>query len=862
MNIRVKVFLAVGSAFLVLFFVVYSVLTRVLLEEFRDVERQYVKENIHRAHDALQNKIDELGIKVSDWGQWDDTYQFVEDQNEDFLTNNLQDSALSLLNIQYVVITNAAGSILFKKEIDPASGEEVTFSPSLESYIQSHAALTQHESPESLHQGLIPLENQVIAIVARAITTSDGTASANGTIIFAFTVNDEFEKKVADTIHLNIDFLPYQEAMKQEEFLSLQNELAVAGTAVEKAPLDTDQNIRGYITLAGMYDELALVIRVEMPRDIYQEGKAGITFFSKIMLGSAIFITAVVLFLFEWLVLRKLFSLKESVASVRQYPNESRLITLPETHDEFRVLTEEINHSLSRLYTIKEKLQLQRNELEKFQLAAEKGFDHIVITDADGKILYANHAAELLTGYSKKEMVGQTPALWGKQMPQEFYDTFWRTIKIERSPYAGELTNRRKDGTKYLSSLRAMPILDERGAVKYFVGIERDITEERKSQLRVMKHATELEKANDRIATEKARAERILQMLRSIGEGVFATDEKQHIIFMNDQAELISGKSLDNMKKNVSSDIFIFRTKQNGIKGQIFVSRTTLQKRSTFVFPSQTFLVRGDKEIPVSGACSPIWNEKHEIIGTVTVFQDITKKHELDQMKDMFMSVAAHQLRTPLGSMRWSMELLLGGDFGKIPKQAKEAIEHIYENSQRMIVLVNDLLNVSRIDQDRGREKPEVVDLRALLREVVQTMLPEAKKRHVKLIAKFPRTKCCAIFGSPKHLYEAFQNLVSNSIKYSKAGGEVFIELKEQNAKCVVTVADQGIGIPKDSQSKVFSKFFRAPNAVHKETEGSGLGLSVVKSYVEESKGTITFESEENKGTTFTVEFVSERKKT
>lgn len=858
MNLRIKVFLAVGSAFLVLFFAVYSILSNILLQEFRDIEQRSVTENVHRVHDAFQNKIEELGVKVSDWGQWDDTYKFVEDQNEEYLSANLQDSALSLLNIQFVVITDVDGTILFKKEIDPVSGEAVSFSTELESYIQSHPTLTQHDTPQSLHKGIIPLKERALIVVARAITSSDGLAPARGTIFFAATVDEQFTRKIADTTHLDTRLYMYQEVESQPEFMVSRQGSKNPGDVIEVMPEEADETVRGYKVVLGMYNEPALAIWVEIPRDVYREGRGSIILFSKIMFWSAVFITAMVLFLFEWLVLRKLFFFKEEVAQIRSSSGE-KLITPPKTKDEFRMLAEEMNHSLSQLYDIRSKLEQQRDELEKFQMAVEKSFDHVVITDTNGTVLYANHAAEILTGYSKEEMVGKTPALWGKQMPQEFYDTFWRTIKEERSPYAGELTNRRKDGAKYLSSLRAMPILDEQGKVKYFVGIERDITEERESQLRVIRHATDLEKANDRIATEKARAEHILDMLRSIGEGVFATDADQHIIFMNEQAENISGKSIEILKKNVSSEVFVFRVKRGSVKGQIFVSRTTLQNKRTFIFPPQTFLVRGDKEIPVSGACSPIWNEKREIIGTVTVFQDITQKHELDQMKDMFLSVAAHQLRTPLGSMRWSMELLLGGDFGKIPKKAQEAIEHIYENSQRMIVLVNDLLNVSRIDQDYGHEKQELVDLRSLLQEVVDTMLPEAKKRKVKLVVKLPR-KSPSLKGSPKHLYEAFQNLVSNGIKYSNADGVVSIVLKAEDGKCTVTVSDTGIGIPKESQSKVFSKFFRAKNAVHKETEGSGLGLSVVKSYVEESKGTISFVSEENKGTTFTVVFLCDRK--
>lgn len=503
-----------------------------------------------------------------------------------------------------------------------------------------------------------------------------------------------------------------------------------------------------------------------------------------------------------------------------------------------------------------EKLKRKTEELEKFQQAVDASFDHIVIANIDGKILYANHAAELMTGYSREEIIGNTPALWGRQMTKEFYETMWRTIKIEKNKYAGELTNKRKDGTRYLSSLRISPIFDAEGEISFFVGIERDITEERKSQLRIVRHAAQLERANTVIAEEKERAESILGYLKSIGEGVFATDTERRIIFVNETAELMAGQVLTRpLDKNVSAH-FSFIHKGHDGEEKLDIAEITLREKRTVTFPHNTFLRRADRDIPISGTCSLIRDQEHAVIGAIAVFQDVTKRHELDQMKDSFLSVAAHQLRTPLGGMRWNMELLLDGDLGKLPKKAHESIQQIYDNSKRMIVLVNDLLNVARIDQNRGHEEKSAIDIGQILSDVVKAMQGEGTRNGVKILLKRTKVSVPTILASSKHFYEAFQNLISNSIKYNRVGGTVVVTLTENDASTVVTVADTGIGIPESAQSKIFSKFFRAPNAVLKETEGSGLGLSVVKSYVEEAGGSIRFESQENVGTTFFIEFL------
>jgi PAS domain S-box-containing protein len=511
---------------------------------------------------------------------------------------------------------------------------------------------------------------------------------------------------------------------------------------------------------------------------------------------------------------------------------------------------------LEDISTSEKELRKQTEELQKFQQATDQSFEQTIITDVDGVILYANHAAEVLTGYSMREIIGAKSSLWGGQMPQEFYETMWRTIKIEKLGYAGELINKRKDGTKYLAAVRIAPILDERGEAKFFVGMTRDITEERQSQSRIVRHAAELQSANVLIEKQKERAEGILQFLKSIGEGIFATDTAGRIIFMNETAEVLSKKMFQDAELKPANQIFCFaKETETGCAELIFITQA-LQKKKTITLPDHTVLVYDSrKRIPVSGTCAPIRDAHNEIIGTITVFQDVTQKHELDQMKDSFLSVAAHQLRTPLGSMRWSMELLLSGDFGKLPKTASEAVQQLYDNNQRMETLVDDLLDISRIEQNRGTEEKKLVNLAELVTAAQRELQKEADKRKIKITTDFPKESLPNILVSPKHIHEAIENLLSNSIKYNRDRGTVKIKIVKKKKSLELTIKDTGIGIPKSDHNKIFSKFFRATNAVLKETEGSGLGLSVVKSYLEESRAQVSFESEENVGTTFVVEF-------
>lgn len=563
---------------------------------------------------------------------------------------------------------------------------------------------------------------------------------------------------------------------------------------------------------------------------------------------------------------RKSDSLVENLISSQARQEEKKIDFLePLSHEEeLLALLEERNRFLERnkraviniLEDIQEsekKLRVQREELSKFKLAVDTSFNHIVITNADGTILYANRAAELVTGFSFEEMRGKTPSLWGKQMPGEFYKEFWRVIKEEKRPYLGEITNRRKNGELYLSNVSITPILDEKSEVSFFVGIERDVTEERKHQEYIERHAHKLEAANIQIRAEKERAEGILRFLESIGEAVYVTDADRKIIFINKTASNYIGKNPADILGTHTSDHFVFQTQDGTSTNRQFPIQGVLKTGKTVIFPNHTFVVKGETKLPVTGTASPIFDDTGLLLGVIVIFQDITEKYALEQMKDRFLSVAAHQLRTPIGSMRWSMELLRSGDFGELPSGAQEAIQELYDNSARLLALINSLLDVSRIDQGRVGEEPVSVDISSVIQEVLAVLSGEAKQRGIMLKFEVPKKSLPRVRVIRSHVFEAIENLVSNGLRYSHEGGTVTVTVRAKKGSLEIRVADSGIGIPQVDQEKIFSKFFRASNAVRSFTDGSGLGLSVVKSYVEENGGTVSFESQENVGTTFII---------
>lgn len=388
------------------------------------------------------------------------------------------------------------------------------------------------------------------------------------------------------------------------------------------------------------------------------------------------------------------------------------------------------------------------------------------------------------------------------------------------------------------------------GAVVVF----HDITEETAARNLIEQKATELSSANERIEAEKEKAEGILRFLRSIGEGVFATDLAGRVIFMNDAAERFSGSASDQIIGKMFSEVFAFVDKEQH-EHLAKTIRRTLEEKKNIELPDKIFFSASDRKIPIAGTCAPIVDETGLVTGSITVFQDVTKKRELEQMKENFLTVVAHQLRTPLGSMRWGIELLESEDVGVLPEEAKTVIGELRQNSERIVEVVDGLLKVSNIGGAEKQEPREVCDLAVLAEEVVATMTEKAQKKSIAINLDLPRRPLPPLFLIRKHATEIIENLISNALRYGREQGSVWVTLTTDKDAIVLSVRDDGIGIPDADKTKIFSKFFRASNAVHAFTDASGLGLALIKSHVEEVGGTISFESEENVGTTFIVRF-------
>lgn len=237
--------------------------------------------------------------------------------------------------------------------------------------------------------------------------------------------------------------------------------------------------------------------------------------------------------------------------------------------------------------------------------------------------------------------------------------------------------------------------------------------------------------------------------------------------------------------------------------------------------------------------------------GVLIIIHDITRDKLVERMKTEFVSIAAHQLRTPLSAIKWTLRMVLDGDTGSVSPEQKELLEKTYVSNERMINLINDLLNVSRIEEGRFLYKQEPASLEEIVSTVIDSSQELLKMKKMALSFERPKEILPTLSVDREKMELAVQNLLENAVKYTPEGGKIIVSLEKDSHDVIFKIKDTGVGIPAAQHERIFTKFFRGDNVIRMETEGSGLGLYTTRNIIEAHKGKIWFDSKEGAGTTF-----------
>ena len=363
---------------------------------------------------------------------------------------------------------------------------------------------------------------------------------------------------------------------------------------------------------------------------------------------------------------------------------------------------------------------------------------------------------------------------------------------------------------------------------------------------------------NLKSAVEKLTAEekKMTAIVNSIAEGLILVDSGNRVLHINPAAERLLNISADSIDQDIT-EIF-----QNDELIDIFEEdqRQTLQHKPTEQIPSkneglnlisEVTLARYDEQLVLRIIASPFLDENGLILGTVYLFDDITREKEIDQMKSDFISLVSHELRTPLTSIIGFVSFILDGKAGAINDRQRNSLARVQRQSKRLAALINDLLDISRIESGRIQMDQAPVSILEIVTQRIEEIRPQADEKSIQLALTTPES-VPNILGDEARMGQVFTNLIGNAIKFTPDNGEVNVKVEADGNLLHVEVIDTGPGIPPEERQKIFDKFYQLSDISTRQQGGSGLGLSISKSIVEAHGGKLWIDDgNQGKGSNF-----------
>ncbi len=356
-----------------------------------------------------------------------------------------------------------------------------------------------------------------------------------------------------------------------------------------------------------------------------------------------------------------------------------------------------------------------------------------------------------------------------------------------------------------------------------------------------------LDVSSIRLKEERAQAEALFS---SLGDGAIATDEFGKITRINSIAAKLLGYEANELIGEWFPNKIIAISKKGEPISLIDRPITRAFLTGKPVNEKTFYQTKDGHRLPVSISVSPILLADKPL-GAIEVFRDITLEEEVDRMKSEFISLASHQLRTPLSAIKTYTHMLADGYMGDVTPAQKKSLRTIIGATNRMNELISTLLNITRIESGTIAIVPKNIHLEKSAEEVIKELNLAASEKSISLTLKKIGKVSTNVKTDNPIIKEVISNLISNAIKYTSESGAIVVEVRGRSRDVQVSVADNGWGIPSHAHDQVFSKFFRATNILKRETTGTGLGLYLVRGLLERLGGTIWFESVEGKGTTF-----------
>ena len=491
--------------------------------------------------------------------------------------------------------------------------------------------------------------------------------------------------------------------------------------------------------------------------------------------------------------------------------------------------------------------------------------DAVLITEAEPidapgpRILYVNPAFTRISGYTLEEVLGKTPRiLQGEKTDRASLDRIRTALKTWQ-PLRVDLINYHKNGTEFWVELSLVPIADESGWFTHWVSVQRDISDRKLAEaalqqlnelleMRVVQRTRELETSQTELRESEA-------LFRSLSEsspvGIFKIDADGKCTYTNPRCLAIGGFTATEalgdgwMRFIYPEDIKLIQSKwseSRSLDREFLCEFRHIQPDGTIRFGRVK--------------TAPIFSDKGQLIGYVGTVIDITESLAIEKMKNEFISIVSHELRTPLASIRGSLGLLAAGVLKDKPETAKQMLEIASSDTERLVRLVNDILDLERLESSQVTLVKQWCDAQVLMRKSAEAVMSLAAENQINL-SVLPAS--AQIWADPDRIVQMLVNLLSNAIKFSPPGCTVTVRVEDLGdslgdsyaSRVLFEVKDRGRGIPADKLETIFGRFQQVDASDSRQKGGTGLGLAICRSIVQQHGGRIWAQSVVSEGTSF-----------
>ena len=337
---------------------------------------------------------------------------------------------------------------------------------------------------------------------------------------------------------------------------------------------------------------------------------------------------------------------------------------------------------------------------------------------------------------------------------------------------------------------------------------------------------------------------RVRTIMNSMACGILVADDEQNVVLFNPMATRMLELDAENIVGRPMKDV-VRQGRLVEMVEQVFSGEET-------EITALEDELEMDEEVFLRARTAPVRDRGSGVLGAVTVLQDVTAQKQMDRMKSEFVAMVSHELKAPLAAIQQQLEVLLGGMAGPVNEKQTHFLTRAQVRSEGLIKLINELLDLSRIEAGRIASQQEPLDLAPVIRHVVEFVRPQVEAKNQTIETDFPET-LPQVSADPRNMDEVFMNIINNAIKYSPEGGRIAVTAGTVGAHLQIRISDTGFGIHKDDLPRIFDKFYRVKSDKTKSITGTGLGLPIAKGIIEAHLGEIRVESQVGRGTTFII---------